>query len=62
MSNVLAGIGRGQLEVLKERVDAKRKLNMFYANLLKDIPEFNVKQEPTEHFFKLLVELSNDFK
>jgi dTDP-4-amino-4,6-dideoxygalactose transaminase len=37
MSNVLAGIGRGQLEVIEERV-AKRRLNFdFYCNNLKHL-------------------------
>ncbi len=34
MSNVLAGIGRGQLEVLNLRVQQRRANNQFYRNLL----------------------------
>ena len=37
MSNVLAGIGRGQLEVLKERVDARRKIFGRYRTGFSDI-------------------------
>lgn len=37
MSNILAGIGRGQLEVIDHRVAARRKNFAFYKNLFKDI-------------------------
>lgn len=37
MSNVLAGIGRGQLKVLKERVEKKRYIYEYYKEALKDI-------------------------
>lgn len=36
MSNVLAGIGRGQLKVLEERVEARRSNFEFYRNALAD--------------------------
>jgi dTDP-4-amino-4,6-dideoxygalactose transaminase len=35
MSNVVAGIGRGQLEVLEKRVEQRRENNRFYRNALK---------------------------
>ena len=38
LSNVLAAIGRGQLRVLEERVDARRRIFEFYADALRDIP------------------------
>jgi pyridoxal phosphate-dependent aminotransferase EpsN len=38
MSNVLAGIGRGQLRVLPERVDARRHTCARYEALLGDLP------------------------
>ncbi|HEV2180400.1 MAG TPA: aminotransferase class I/II-fold pyridoxal phosphate-dependent enzyme [Gemmatimonadaceae bacterium] len=37
MSNVLAGIGRGQLRVLSERVAARRRNFEFYAAALRDV-------------------------
>ena len=37
MSNILAAIGRGQLRVLDERVEAKRKIFDFYLEALGDI-------------------------
>jgi pyridoxal phosphate-dependent aminotransferase EpsN len=38
MSNVLAGIGRGQLRVLQDRVTARRAVCAFYENALTDLP------------------------
>ncbi|MDB9337872.1 MULTISPECIES: DegT/DnrJ/EryC1/StrS family aminotransferase [Cyanophyceae] len=38
LSNVLAGIGRGQLRVLKERVEARRRNFQIYQQALGDIP------------------------
>lgn len=38
LSNVCAGIGRGQLRVLEDRVQARRKNFEFYYNALADIP------------------------
>lgn len=39
MSNVLAGIGRGQLMVLEKRVQRKKEIFMFYKNALSEIEE-----------------------
>ena len=33
MSNIVAGIGRGQMEVLDDRVTARRAMHAFYAGL-----------------------------
>jgi dTDP-4-amino-4,6-dideoxygalactose transaminase len=38
LSNVLAGIGRGQLRVLEDRVAARRRNYAFYARALADVP------------------------
>ncbi len=38
MSNVLAAIGRGQLTVLSERVDARRRNFAYYQRVLGDLP------------------------
>lgn len=38
LSNVLAGIGRGQLQVLKDRVTARRRNFDFYYSKLADLP------------------------
>src|SRR5690606_1137020 len=46
MSNVLAGIGRGQMEVLKDRVNARRRNFEFYTEQLSDIPGITFSKEP----------------
>lgn len=38
MSNILAAIGRGQLQVLEDRVEARRRNFDFYVNALGDLP------------------------
>jgi dTDP-4-amino-4,6-dideoxygalactose transaminase len=38
MSNVLAGIGRGQLKILEERVHRKREIFEYYQSALKYVP------------------------
>jgi len=38
LSNVLAGIGRGQLLVLEERIEARRKIFARYFEALRDLP------------------------
>ncbi len=50
MSNVCAGIGRGQMEVLPERVEQRRSNFNFYEKNLKDIPGISFLYEP-EGFF-----------
>ncbi len=45
MSNVLAGIGRGQLEVLEERVLARRAVAEQYREALADIAELSLMPE-----------------
>ena len=46
MSNICAGIGRGQMEVLTDRVEARRKMNKFYQELFADIEGVTVFTEP----------------
>lgn len=45
MSNVLAGIGRGQIKVLEKRVEQKRKIYDTYKNALKNIDEIEFLPE-----------------
>ncbi len=51
MSNVVAGVGRGQLEVLDLRVRQHREFNQWYRELLKDIPGVTFQSEPSPDFF-----------
>lgn len=51
LSNISAGIGRGQMEVLDKRVDARRKMFQFYVNLFLSEEGVKVHAEPTEEFY-----------
>ncbi len=51
MSNICAGIGRGQMEVLDNRVEARRAMTEFYADLFADINGVKVLMEPNEDFY-----------
>ncbi|WP_294304059.1 aminotransferase class I/II-fold pyridoxal phosphate-dependent enzyme [uncultured Chryseobacterium sp.] len=51
MSNIVAGIGRGQMEVLNDRVEARRKMHDFYVELFKDIEGVEVFSEPSGDYF-----------
>lgn len=46
LSNILAGVGRGQLTVLTERVDARRAVFEHYRDGLADVPEIRWMPEP----------------
>lgn len=48
MSNILAAVGRGQLQVLDERVRRKRELFNFYVEQLGDIPGVSFMPEPAD--------------
>ena len=51
MSNVVAGVGRGQLEVLDLRVRQHREFNAWYRELLKDVPGVTFQSEPSPDFY-----------
>ncbi|MBW8360034.1 MAG: DegT/DnrJ/EryC1/StrS family aminotransferase [Weeksellaceae bacterium] len=51
LSNISAGIGRGQMEVLAERVNARRKNHDFYVKLFEKVDGVTVFTEPDENFF-----------
>ncbi|WP_449401087.1 DegT/DnrJ/EryC1/StrS family aminotransferase [Chryseobacterium wanjuense] len=51
LSNILAGIGRGQMNVLEERVEQRRKNHDFYQESLKNIEGINLFSEPSEDFY-----------
>ncbi len=46
MSNILAGVGRGQLQVLGQRVEARRAVFARYQNTLADLPALRWMPEP----------------
>ncbi|WP_299015531.1 aminotransferase class I/II-fold pyridoxal phosphate-dependent enzyme [uncultured Polaribacter sp.] len=51
LSNILAGIGRGQMEVLDSHIAKRRANHKFYKALLTDIKEVNLFKEPNENYF-----------
>ncbi|MDF2515220.1 MAG: pyridoxal phosphate-dependent aminotransferase [Sphingobacterium sp.] len=51
MSNICAGIGRGQMEVLKDRIQARREMTQFYIDLFANIEGVNVFTEPSADFY-----------
>ena len=50
MSNVLAGIGRGQMEVLNKRVASRRNNYNYYKESLSNISEIKFLDEPKGYF------------
>ncbi|MDE5417219.1 aminotransferase class I/II-fold pyridoxal phosphate-dependent enzyme [Labilibaculum sp. DW002] len=51
MSNIVAGIGRGQMEVLDERVAQRRANFKFYKELFANIDGVSLLEEPNEDYF-----------
>ncbi len=51
MSNICAGIGRGQMEVLNHHIGLKRAMHDFYTELFKDIKGVTVFKVPNANFF-----------
>lgn len=51
MSNIVAGIGRGQMEVLTERVKQRRANNQRYREFFKDIKGITFQTEPDSSYF-----------
>jgi dTDP-4-amino-4,6-dideoxygalactose transaminase len=51
MSNICAGIGRGQMEVLDKHIGLRRSMNAFYQLLFKDIEAVTVFTVPNDDYF-----------
>jgi len=51
MSNICAGIGRGQMEVLDERVRQRRAINKWYREILAPYDFIKFQTEPSEDYF-----------
>jgi dTDP-4-amino-4,6-dideoxygalactose transaminase len=51
MSNICAGIGRGQMEVLDDHVELRRKMHNFYAELFADNDAVTLHKEPDGNYF-----------
>lgn len=50
MSNICAGIGRGQMTVAREHIDHHKHVQKLYEKLLADIPGIEVNKAPSEKF------------
>jgi dTDP-4-amino-4,6-dideoxygalactose transaminase len=51
MSNICAGIGRGQMEVLDEHINLRRKMHEFYATLFENVPGITVFKTLNSDYF-----------
>ncbi|MDZ4070727.1 MAG: DegT/DnrJ/EryC1/StrS family aminotransferase [Sediminibacterium sp.] len=51
MSNISAGIGRGQMEVIDERIAQRRAINAKYKTLLSEVTGVTFQQEKDERVF-----------
>ncbi len=51
MSNICAGIGRGQMEVLDKHIGLRRDMHSFYVALFEDIEAVTVFSEPNDDYF-----------
>jgi dTDP-4-amino-4,6-dideoxygalactose transaminase len=51
MSNISAGIGRGQMDVLAKHIELRRNMHEFYVDLFKDTDGVSVYKVPNEDYF-----------
>ncbi|AVI51806.1 pyridoxal phosphate-dependent aminotransferase [Pukyongia salina] len=51
LSNICAGIGRGQMQVLDEHIGLRRQMNQFYSDLFAQTEGVEVFSEPNSHYF-----------
>jgi dTDP-4-amino-4,6-dideoxygalactose transaminase len=66
MSNIIAGVGRGQMEVVNDRIAARRANQQFYATIFKNTKGVEVFSEPdatrySNHWLSALTIDSNLF-
>jgi dTDP-4-amino-4,6-dideoxygalactose transaminase len=65
LSNICAGIGRGQMEILQKHINLRREMHAFYADFFKDIEGITVFKEPNSDFYSnhwlscILIDASN---
>jgi dTDP-4-amino-4,6-dideoxygalactose transaminase len=51
MSNILAGIGRGQMEVIDQRVQSRREIFGKYRKTIESFPGLSMQEEPSPDYF-----------
>ncbi|MCV9931264.1 aminotransferase class I/II-fold pyridoxal phosphate-dependent enzyme [Flavobacterium sp. LS1R47] len=68
MSNICAGIGCGQMEILDKNITFRREMHDFYKRVFEDINEVTVFEEPSDDYFSnywlstILIDNNNDKK
>ncbi len=51
LSNICAGIGRGQMEVLDQHIQLRRAMNTFYSEYFREINGITVFEEPNGDYY-----------
>lgn len=51
MSNICAGVGRGQMQVLDKHVGLRRAMHHFYKNIFQNYPSVKLLVEPDERYY-----------
>lgn len=51
MSNISAGIGRGQMKVLNKHIALRRDMNTFYREIFKDVKGVTFQSQPNSNFY-----------
>ena len=67
MSNICAGIGRGQMTVAQAHIDHHKHVQALYEELLKDVPGVHIHKQPTtgeydSNFWLCCITLDEDLK
>ena len=67
MSNVCAGIGRGQMKVAQAHIDHHKRMQALYEELLKEVPGVDIHQQPAtgeydSNFWLCCITLDKDLK
>jgi dTDP-4-amino-4,6-dideoxygalactose transaminase len=50
MSNIVAGIGRGQMEVLDKHISLRQEMHHFYTEIFKEVAGVTIFKEPNESY------------
>ena len=51
LSNICAGIGRGQMEILDSHIEKRREMHQFYKNIFVDQEGLTIFSEPNEDYY-----------
>lgn len=51
LSNILAGIGRGQMQVLNNHINLRRNMHNFYKNIFKNSKGITLLEEPNKDYY-----------